>query len=250
MGIFSRRRRGFSYYRRENRFRKFLTGLILFLVLLYLAFQFIALVVATPYRVHTASMQPTIPEGRRCLAVPLMYGIKIPFTEKFIPGFSAPHRGDVVVCEPPTYRHPPWYLRIADSVVEFFTLGRVRVALNSETPWDTDRAVKRVIGIPGDTLKMDQFTVYIRPEGREAFFSEFEIIQRSYDVTIDPLPEGWQPEFPFSGTMEEVTLGPGEYFLLGDNRTSSRDSTLWGPVERRTIASRIIISYLPGFKIH
>jgi len=245
-----RRSRGFAYYRRENRFRRGIRRFILFLAFLYLAFLLASVIVITPYRVRAVSMEPTIPSGGRCLAVPLVYGIHIPFTDTRIPGFNEPRRGDIVICTPPTFRSPPWYIRVADSLVGFFTLGRIRPGIKTDRAWDNGTAIKRIIALPGDSIKMESFVVYIRPQGKETYFSEFEIIQKPYNVHIDPLPEGWLTEFPFSGTSGETTLGPNEYFLLGDNRTSSRDSSLWGPVNRESIRSRVMISYLPGFSFH
>ena len=250
MGMFSRRSKGFTYYRRENRFRKRLSRFLVFLLLLYLVFQAVALIIVTPYRITGSSMEPTIPAGGKSLAIPMVYGIQIPFTHRSIPGFGRPRRGDIVICTPPTHTEAPWYLRIADSVSSFFTLGKVRIAVDREQVWDSRLAVKRIIGIPGDTIRLETYEASIRPEGKQSFFSEFDIIQKNYDTRIDPLPENWLPEFPFSGTLGEITLGDNEYFLLGDNRTSSKDSSIWGPVDRGALRARIMVSYLPGFRLH
>lgn len=251
MGFSSRRSRGFSHYRREHKFRKAASRFVLFLLLLYLAFQAVSIILVTPFRMSGLSMEPAIVQGSRLAAFPVIYGINIPFTEASIPGFRAPRRGDIVLCTPPGSGAAPWYIRAADSVTGFFTLGRVRVGRASGQPGAPDKTIKRVIGIPGDTLRMEDHLVSIRPEGKQAFFSEYEIIQKPYTIKTDPLPEGWLPEFPFSGTSPgEITLGQEEYFLLGDYRSASRDSALWGPVTRDHIRSRVMLSYMPGFTFH
>lgn len=250
MALFSRRSKGFSYYRREHRFRKRITGFLLFFLLLYLAYQVVSFLFVTPYRINSVSMEPTLPTGSHLMALPLVYGPVLPFFEVQLPGFSDPRRGDLVLCRPPKVDKPSWYIALADSLVRFYTLGHKRIRNTDLHPWETDLAVKRVIGLPGDTLKVENFHVFIRPEGRDAFINEADLIQRDFSILVESLPEGWEAGFPFSGNLPEITLGPGEYFLLGDNRTSSRDSLVWGPLPRQRLLSRVLVSYLPGFSFH
>ena len=77
--------------------------------------------------------------------------------------------------------------------------------------------IKRVVGMPGDALEIRHGSVYI--DGKR--LNEPYVEQRD--------------DF----TYPEVTLGPEEYFLMGDNRAHSGDSRLWGPVPRQNIVGKV-----------
>ena len=105
--------------------------------------------------------------------------------------------------------------------------------------------MKRVIGLPGDTVRLQRFVAFIRPAGQSAFRRETEIISIPYEARVEELPEGWPEGAPFSGDAGEVTLGRDQYYVLGDNRCRSSDSRLWGPLEYRRIEARVILRYWP-----
>nr|WP_290668496.1 signal peptidase I [Ardenticatena sp.] len=83
--------------------------------------------------------------------------------------------------------------------------------------------IKRVIGLPGETVEVRQGQVYI--DGQ-------------------PLNEPWNPN-PGTYTKNAITLGPDEYYVLGDNRNNSSDSHLWGPVHRSRIIGKAWFIYWP-----
>jgi signal peptidase I len=105
--------------------------------------------------------------------------------------------------------------------------------------------IKRIVAVPGDTIRISGFTAYIRQEGGSTFVAEQELIPRSYEFLVGSLPEGWAKEFPFSGEHPPLTLGEDQYFLLGDNRPGSSDSRSWGPVSRDRILGRVLYRYWP-----
>ena len=80
--------------------------------------------------------------------------------------------------------------------------------------------VKRVIGLPGDTVSIRQGTVYINGEALKESYLETERID--------------------SQSMEAVVLEEGEYFLMGDNRSDSTDSRRMGAVERGKILGKAV----------
>lgn len=99
-------------------------------------------------------------------------------------------------------------------------------------PQDANRSlIKRIIGIPGDTVKISGSTVAIsnasRPDG---FILDEPYIEAKNAVTADHL---------------ETTLGEGEYFVLGDNRHVSADSRLWGKLPQANIAGRVDVRLFP-----
>lgn len=111
-------------------------------------------------------------------------------TEKVSYRFSAPNRGDVIVFEAPIERKADF--------------------------------IKRIIGIPGDTVKIGDGNVYIN------------------SVKLD--------ENYIMGTTEgdkTLALGESEYFVLGDNRTASSDSRVFGPIKKKTIRGKVWVVYWP-----
>jgi signal peptidase I len=90
-------------------------------------------------------------------------------------------------------------------------------------PQATDRDfIKRVIGLPGETVAVRGGVVYVN------------------DVPLD------EPYISAPPTYESTwTLGPNEYFVLGDNRNSSSDSHAWGPLARHYFIGRAVLVYWP-----
>jgi signal peptidase I len=93
-------------------------------------------------------------------------------------------------------------------------------------PLDPSKSyIKRVIGIPGDTVYIDAGEVYVN--GR-------------------PLTESYVPEdYRDRVSWEEHRIPPDEYFVLGDHRSSSSDSRTWGFVRRDAIYGKAVFVYWP-----
>jgi signal peptidase I len=115
------------------------------------------------------------------------------FINKFVYRFSDIHRGDTVVFQ---------------------------------FPQDTSKSyIKRVIGMPGDTVDVDHGTVI---------------------VNGTRLPEPYVPEdMRDLHSAKSVTLQADEYYVMGDHRNSSNDSRNWGPVERKFIYGKAVFVYWP-----
>jgi signal peptidase I len=167
--------------------------------------------------VPTGSMKPSILEGDRIFVNKLAYDLKVPFTTWHIATWSAPKRGDVVV-------------------------------FNS--PADGTRLVKRVVGLPGETIELKHNVLYVN--GQPADYQPLD------PKLQDAIPIAEQPSYVFraeelNGMKHPVmvtpsvlamrsfgpkTLGPGEFFMMGDNRDNSKDSRFIGPVPRNAIVGR------------
>lgn len=91
--------------------------------------------------------------------------------------------------------------------------------------------VKRVIGLPGETVEIKDGKVYIN--GSET-----------------PLDDSFTPETP-TGDYDPYVVPDGSYFMLGDNRNHSGDSRFWKQpyVEKEKIVGKAIFRYFPGVKI-
>ena len=192
----------------------------------------IAILIATSFKsavadwniVPTGSMKPTILEGDRIFVNKLAYDLKIPYTTWHIAEWSAPKRGDIVV---------------------FYS------------PADGKRLVKRVVGVPGDSIAMQNNQLVINGEKikyepilhssmkdsslgmdrHHLIFSE-NLKQVRHPVMI-------VPQRPALRSFDPVTIPKEKYFMMGDNRDNSADSRYFGLVERSLVVGRataIVIS--------
>lgn len=194
-------------------------GFIVFIIMLII----VRGAVADWYAVPTGSMKPTIIEGDRVFVNKVAYGLRVPFSETVITLWAGPERGEIVV---------------------FYS------------PEDGTRLIKRVIGLPGDTLEIRDNKLMIN--GTQI---EYSPANKDYPVTI------WQNEInrdvideqigshrhPIALTPANILIedfGPvkvpdNHYFMMGDNRHNSADSRIIGFVERSRIlgrASHVVLS--------
>ena len=97
--------------------------------------------------------------------------------------------------------------------------------------------VKRIIGLPGETVKIEDGNVYIKP----ADSTEFYLLQENY------LPEGTKTSMMDDAKKKgnEIVLGENEYYCLGDNRPVSNDSRNLGPFTADRIKGVAIIRVFP-----
>jgi len=180
------------------------------LVLLALA---VALVIKTflvqAFFIPSSSMEPTLVPGDRVLVNKLAYR------------FGDVHRGDVVVFENPNEAALP-----DRNAVEalFHWLGE---GLGFEQPENED-LIKRVIGLPGDTIAIRDHTVM---------------------VNDDPVAEPYLTKKAVNSMSDygPVTVPRGELFVLGDNRGNSSDSRVIGFVPEDNVVGRaFVIIWPPG----
>ena len=90
---------------------------------------------------------------------------------------------------------------------------------------DNEKIIKRVIGMPGDTVAIKNGDIYINDEKIEDEYA--------YGETSD---------------YDRITLGDDEYFILGDNRLISKDSRYFGPVKEKDIKGKVIFRIFPFSK--
>lgn len=174
--------------------------------------------------VPTGSMKPTIMEGDLVLVNKLAYDLRIPFTQLRLSQWGGPARGDIAV-----------FL----------------------SPEDGMRLVKRVIGLPGDTVELRSEVLYVNGAAERyslrdpgAFRSEvFE--DRNPVLAVESLGscDHYVLALPGRAAMRSfgpVVVAPGRYFMMGDSRDNSHDSRFFGTVPRGSIlgrASAVIVSF-------
>lgn len=194
-------------------------------------------------------MRPTLNNADGVLVSSLRYGPFIPFTKIRIRVKDKPQRGDIVIFKPPYIKDYKFPLNLLEPMVNFFSLNRKSLLTDAAGHRIYPYMVKRVIGIPGDTIKIENFIAYIKETDKSAYTRENELINTKYQVITDFNPSGWKQGLPFSGNMDPVTLGKNEYILLGDNRPKSSDSRSWGIAKFSRILGKVIYRYKPLSKL-
>ncbi len=178
--------------------------------------------------VPTGSMNPTLLEGDRVLIDKHAFGLRVPLTLIHLTQGEDPVRGDIVVFD---------------------------------SPKDGTSLVKRVVGVPGDTVELDGETLrvngqpatYAREDGSasrgllSATAAQNPLVLREagvgpdHDILLLPARTGL-------GSFGPMTVPPDRYLMLGDNRDNSADSRYFGFVPRRNIvgrATRVVVSLDP-----
>lgn len=143
------------------------------------------------FRVEGPSMQPTLSSGE------LLWVNKVAYYRwdgQYLLG--GPQRGDIAV-------------------------------LHSPDPADDVDLIKRIIGVPGDRVRVDRGTVFINDQAQTEPYIHF---QANYTYPLND---------------QDITVPPNEYFVLGDNRSNSRDSHFGWFVPAENLIGRTQLSYWP-----
>lgn len=214
---------------------------ILFLV--FLSYECLSGLFLSAFWMRSQAMSPTVQSGDRLLASPLAYGPRTIFGK--LPGLGRPEHGDIVVVEPNYVRRLGFWEKFADAFVRFVTFQLVSISSGGPDGMLAAPTLQRVVGVPGDTIRMDDFVFKVKTAGSDQFLTEFELSTSRYDISHVAPPELWRSDMPGSGQLAETTLGPDQYFLAGDARSSSSDSRLWGPVGTDRFKAKVLLRYWP-----
>ncbi|MBN2531477.1 MAG: signal peptidase I [Spirochaetales bacterium] len=234
-------------FRKKKKKHRVISTIIKIFLLTFLFYLIITYFLVFPVRINSESMSPAIGIKDIVIISPLVYGPKIPFLSSRIHGIKEPERGDIVAINPPFYKNDNFFIKLMEPVVRFFTLQKKSLIRDVDNKRLSEYSAKRIIGLPGDTVKMESFVAYIKPAGAQDFVRENELIEKKYTTLVEEqyFPGRWRDIFPFSGNMEEITLQPDEFFVLGDSRSVSNDSYTWGPLDFSRIQGKIIFRYWP-----
>jgi signal peptidase I len=176
-------------HRRSRGSRWLVEWAVVLLVAVGVAVGIRTFVVQTFY-IPSASMEPTLMIGDRILVDKLSYHL------------HSVHRGDIVV-----FATPPG---------------------ENAGPQVKD-LVKRVIGLPGETVSSSAGQV---------------------DINGQPLKEPWLVKGTVTTGIQTQKIPAGEYFVMGDNRSDSQDSRFFGPIHRSLIVGRVVVKIWPPTAVH
>lgn len=188
-----------------------------------------------PYVIPSGSMIPTLLVHDHILVNKLAYGIRLPFTKQWLVKFNEPKRGDIVVFR---------------SVEE-----------------DGKFMIKRVIGVPGDTVEFTdagQLIVNNEPVPHESmgdplvaakaepFYpvssedTGFELANLEFfkDKIGDKTFRSLLIKEAFRWRLPPVKIGEGKLFMMGDNRDNSKDSRAWGELPEENVLGKALFVWL------
>jgi signal peptidase I len=232
----------YSYAAQKHERHKLLR-IILILVILYLLYNVICNLFISVWVLRNDTMQPGLRSGDRFLAVsPVLPSLlaKIKQTNELIP-FK---RGNIVLIDTRRAEKSNLLLGIADNLVRFATAQQLSLHTNEEHLY-----IKRLIALPGDEISMVNFVLRVRPSGSSYTLTEFELSEKPYYPNIPQVPALWDATIPFSGHMDPLVLGPGEYFVVSDDRGNTGDSRTWGPIGTREIIGKPVFRFWPPTRI-
>jgi signal peptidase I len=172
--------------------------------------------VVKPYQIPSGSMLPTLHINQRVLV------------NRIGTHFTSPHLGDIIVF------HPPKNFSTCEDPNE----GENQSGQDSQKACDVAQSqrssetfIKRLVGLPGDRISIVNGHV-IRNGVREK------------DPYIVPCNGGGACTF-----RQTITIPPGDYYMMGDNRPDSEDSRFWGPVPKGWIIGEAFFTYWPPDRI-
>ena len=219
-------------YSAKKDFNQKVVNIVLFIVLIYLSINLMLAFVFFPLKQKSVSMEPDIVENSCIFFTPLMN----------------PVRGDVVVLDNLADDDTNVFEILLNSFVKFFTAQQFSYNKNRKLMGD-QYLIRRVIGMPGDSIYMRDHVLYIKPKGEKHFLTEFELIKNGYNINVVASPVGWDNTIGVTGSFDEIVLGDKEFFVLGDNRNSCIDSRVWGAVSLSKIKATALFCYFPFTKV-
>lgn len=184
---------GSTIKKRKSLLREYVEAIVIALLLALFVREF----VIQAFKIPSGSMIPTLLVGDHILVNKFIYGVKIPLTGQVIFPVKVPARNDIIV-----FKYP----------------------LNPSQDF-----IKRVIGLPGDTIKIIDKKIYINGKP----------LEHDHGVFLDNriLNDGPRDNFG------PVTVPAHSLFVMGDNRDNSADSRFWRFVDYKNIKGKAFIIY-------
>ena len=210
---------------------------VILIVLLFRSF------LAEPFKIPSGSMMPTLLVGDFVLVNKFAYGLRVPVLNTKFLAVGEPKRGDVFVFIYPGYT----------CTVDGREVHSMKSCNQPIVPVTKTNYIKRVIGLPGDTIAYHNKTIYVNGE---------EVAQNYIGPYVGAGSEGRRMagaavreenltsvqhqilQAPWSGEEGEWKVPAGHYFAMGDNRDNSEDSRYWGFVPEENLVGRAFVVWM------
>lgn len=176
-----------------------------------------------PYVIPSGSMIPNLLIHDHVMVGKSSFGLRVPFSDQWLLRWSSPRRGDVIV------------FRFPENPTVFY--------------------VKRLIGLPGDRLRIQDGHIWVndvewtmvplnRDSSQDVDFDYFTESSEGVPAHTVRFLAGRNPDSPPLESAREWTLSEGHYFFMGDNRDQSSDSRVWGVVPEKNLIGRAWLIWL------
>ncbi len=223
--------------------------------------------VAEPFRIPSGSMMPTLDVGDFILVNKFAYGLRLPaFNNKFL-AVGEPKRGDVVVFRFPGYLCHDGsgkLIRVGGDESGPPMLGPDNTCPDPHLPVQSQNWIKRVIGLPGDTVEVHDSQIVIngKPVVDDEIGPYVGNPQRPEDATllnygatiwtehlgkmnhlIARMPERMATQ-PIPNALVPSKVPKGCYLVMGDDRENSLDSRWWGCMPEQNLVGKAFLIWM------
>lgn len=190
--------------------------------------------VMEPFKIPSGSMIPTLLIGDFILVNKYTYGIRLPVINKKIIDINEPKRGDVLVFRYPEDPSVDYIKRVVGLPGDTITYHNKRLIINGETIRTDYEGDYKYVEAGFGYIYADRFSEYLAEESHSILVNQ--------DVKGIQFSNVRQFEFrencKYRRTGFTCEVPPGSYFTLGDNRDSSSDSRYWGFVPEQNIVGK------------
>jgi signal peptidase I len=185
-------------------------------------------IIVEPFQIPSGSMVPTLAIGDFILVSKFSYGLRVPFTDIELLPLGEPERGDVMV-----FLYPP----------------HLREGIKTDY-------IKRIVGLPGDTIEVRDDVVYVNGvEQVRTFTGEtkytdqscYTYDMRGFEEDLSGVKHTVFQSTSYAARMADWgprTVPEGNFFVMGDNRDHSADSRVWEFVPRENIRGKALFVWL------
>ncbi len=185
-----------------------------------------------PFKIPSGSMMPTLLAGDYILVNKFTYGLRVPILNNTIIAMNKPKQGDVIV-----FHYPP------DPTIDY---------------------IKRVVGVPGDTIQYQDKQLIINGKKLDVTFTnDYEYAMQGanivsarkskeqlgdvpHDILVHDIPNQYNSDMPGAKLQsgETITVPANSYFAMGDNRDNSADSRVWGFVPEHNLVGKAFFIWM------
>jgi signal peptidase I len=209
----------YKTYFDKQRAQKQRIKIIVFIIFFY-SMYFIQDYFISFYHIENKFLEPYIKQGSTLIGSPIFI-----FPSLFFDSFNL-KRNDWVLVD--LTEKGSYNFRSFERLVEFATFKLINFHRKK------DFTVLEILGLPGDTIKINNLKIYVKPKGQKDFIAENK-------MSISPSLSDYNRMSLYYTLGKEIVLGKDEYFLLSNNRGLGEDSLSLGPIKKEQFKEKILL---------